>query len=232
MEEVTQVNGTAQIESNSYFDGGLLQFLGWSILGGFVTLLTLGICAPFAMCWLYSWEAKHTVLDGRRLEFTGTAGGLFGTWIACLLLTIITVGIYSLWIPIRIRKWREANTFFEDEIQTYDAEQKLRDEKASYFDGGFLQWFGWSILGCLVTIITLGFCYPWAVQMIYSWEQRHKVYCKHRCTFDGRAAGLFGTWTVCIVLTIITLGIYSLWISLRVQRWKVSHTHLLSGETL
>ena len=28
----------------SYFDGGLLQLIGWEILGGLVTALTLGIC--------------------------------------------------------------------------------------------------------------------------------------------------------------------------------------------
>ena len=231
MEESTQVARKDSGERESYFDGGFLQLLGWSILGGLVTSLTLGICAPFAMCWLYSWEAKHTVLNGKRLKFTGSAGGLFGTWIVCLLLSIITLGIYSLWVPIRIKKWREANTFFEDEIPTFDAEQKLRKEKASFFDGGFLQWLGWSILGKLITLITLGICYPWAVQMVYSWEQRHKVYCKRRCSFDGRAAGLFGTWIVCILLSIITLGIYALWVPLRILRWKVSHTHLLANDT-
>lgn len=231
MENVTQVSQQIQGKPESYFDGGALQLLGWRILGALVTGLTLGICAPFAMNWLYSWEARHTVLNGRRLKFTGSAGGLFGTWIVCLLLTIITLGIYSLWIPIKIRKWREANTFFEDEIPTFDAEQKLRGEKASYFDGGFLQWLGWKILGGLVTILTLGICYPWAAQMVYSWEQRHKVYCKHRCTFDGKAVTLFGTWIVCILLTIITLGIYGLWVPIRILRWKVKHTNLLTNDS-
>ena len=32
----------------SYFDGGLLQLIGWRILGGLVTALTLGICYPWA----------------------------------------------------------------------------------------------------------------------------------------------------------------------------------------
>lgn len=231
MEDVTQVTQLAQGKTESYFDGGVLQLLGWRILGGLVTSITLGICYPFAVNWLYAWEARHTVINGKRLKFTGSAGGLFGTWILCLLLSIITLGIYGFYVPIKLRKWREANTFFEDEIPTFDAEQKLRAEKASYFDGGFWQWFGWSILGALVTICTLGICYPWAVQMVYSWEQRHKVYCKRRCTFDGTAVGLFGTWIVCLLLCIVTLGIYSLWIPIRILKWKAKHTNLLVNDS-
>ena len=36
------------------------------------------------------------------------------------------------------------------------------EESKSYFDGGLLQLIDWSLLGALVTICTLGICYPWA----------------------------------------------------------------------
>lgn len=231
MEEVTQVTNEVQNNSDSYFDGGVFQLLGWKILGGLVTGFTLGICYPFAVNWLYSWEAKHTVIEGRRLKFTGSAGGLFGTWIICILLSIITLGIYAFYVPIKIKRWREANTFFEDEIPSFDAEQNLRKEKASYFDGGFWQLFGWKLLGALITFFTAGICYPWAIKMIYSWEQRHKVYCKRRCTFDGNAMQLFGTWLLCMLLSVITLGIYTWWIPIKIKKWQIKHTHLLENDT-
>jgi len=41
------------------------------------------------------------------------------------------------------------------------------EESKSYFDGGLLQLIGWHLLGALVTIFTLGICYPWAFTMIY-----------------------------------------------------------------
>jgi len=31
----------------SYFDGGLLQLIGWNLLGALVTLGTCGICFPW-----------------------------------------------------------------------------------------------------------------------------------------------------------------------------------------
>ena len=96
----------------SYFDGGLLQLIGWRILGFLVTAITFGICFPWAYTMIYSWEAKHTVVDGRRLTFDGTAIGLFGQWIKWLLLTVITFGIYSFWVAIALKKWKVKHTHF------------------------------------------------------------------------------------------------------------------------
>ena len=88
------------MEERSYFDGGLLQLIGWLLLGSLITIFTLGICFPWAICMVYSWEAKHTVIDGKRLVFDGSAVGLFGNWIKWLFFCIITLGIYSFWVEI------------------------------------------------------------------------------------------------------------------------------------
>ena len=100
------------MEEKSYFDGGLLQLIGWKLLGTIITTLTLGICFPWAICMVYNWETKHTVINGRRLKFDGTAIGLFGLWIKWLLLCIITFGIYSFWVQISLKKWRTKHTSF------------------------------------------------------------------------------------------------------------------------
>ena len=96
----------------SNFDGGLLQLIGWKILGAIVTSITLGICYPWAFCMIYSWEAKHTVINGHRLRFTGTALQLFGHWIKWILLTIITLGIYGFWLNIKLVQWKTKHTEF------------------------------------------------------------------------------------------------------------------------
>lgn len=96
----------------SYFDGGLLQYIGWSILGSLITVLTLGICFPWACCMIYRWEIEHTVVNGQRLYFDGTASQLFGNWVKWLLLTIITLGIYSFWLFIKLKQWKVKHTHF------------------------------------------------------------------------------------------------------------------------
>jgi uncharacterized membrane protein YjgN (DUF898 family) len=87
------------------FDGGAGSYLGTAIAGFLVTVLTLGICLPWAIVMKYRWQAKHTYLNGHRLRFTGTAPGLFGQWIKWWFFTIITVGIYLFWVVPRLTKW-------------------------------------------------------------------------------------------------------------------------------
>ncbi len=101
-----------ELENRYYFDGGLFELIGWRILGYLITLFTLGICAPWAFTMVYSYEANHTVLDGRRLRFKGTARGLFVQWIKWLLLTIVTLGIYGFWVNLALKKWRTKNLEF------------------------------------------------------------------------------------------------------------------------
>jgi len=96
----------------SYFDGGLLSFIGWNILGFLITLFTFGICFPWALCMVYGWKINHTVINGRRLQFNGSAFGLFGLWIKWFLLCIITLGIYSFWVFISLEKWKVRHTRF------------------------------------------------------------------------------------------------------------------------
>lgn len=105
------INVNTQTEA-SYFDGGLLQLIGWTLLGLIITTFTFGICYPWALCMVYGWKINHTVINGRRLKFKGTAIGLFGNWIKWFLLIIITLGIYSFWVGIALEKWKVKNTEF------------------------------------------------------------------------------------------------------------------------
>lgn len=100
----------------SYFDGGLLSYIGHSILSALIMIFTLGICSPWAICIMYDWKIKHTVINGKRLQFTGTAMGLFGNWIKWFFLIIITLGIYSFWVFIALEKWKTKNTTFASNI--------------------------------------------------------------------------------------------------------------------
>lgn len=108
----TMESETKFTKEASYFDGGLLQKIGWTILGSIITFLTLGICYPWALCMLYNWKVKHTVVEGRRLSFNGTAIELFGNWIKWFLLTLITLGIYGFWVSIELDKWIAKHTHF------------------------------------------------------------------------------------------------------------------------
>ncbi len=94
------------------FDGGAATYVGTAILGFLITLLTFGICYPFAVVLTERWRCKHTFIDGQQLVFTGSAIGLFGRWLWWLLLSAITLGIYLFWVAPRLQEWKTVNTNF------------------------------------------------------------------------------------------------------------------------
>ena len=98
--------------SDSRFTGGLLGLIGTYLLAMIIIMLTLGICFPWAVCIIQSWIAKHTIIDGKQLEFDGKAIELFGQYIKWFLLTIITLGIYGLWLNIKMKAWIVSKTHF------------------------------------------------------------------------------------------------------------------------
>jgi len=101
-------------EEKSYFDGGVLGFIGWSFLCGLITICTLGICFPWAVCLFSKWCTSHMVIGGRRLQFNGTGLNLFGKYIVWWLLTVITLGIYGFWLFNAMMKWTVKNTAFAE----------------------------------------------------------------------------------------------------------------------
>jgi uncharacterized membrane protein YjgN (DUF898 family) len=107
-------SATPNAAGESKFDGGLASLIGWSILASLVTICTLGICLPWAVCMLCGWSMNHTVINGKRLKFTGSAVSLFGHWILWWLLSVITLGIYSLWAGIALIKWTVKNTTVDE----------------------------------------------------------------------------------------------------------------------
>lgn len=95
------------------FDGGAGTFIGTGLLAFLVTILTLGICTPFAVVLRERWRAKHTYINGHRLVFLGGGMQLFGLWVKWFLLIIVTLGVYSLWVVPRVQKWVVENTDFD-----------------------------------------------------------------------------------------------------------------------
>lgn len=96
------------------FDGGAATYFGTGILAFIITVFTLGIGYPWALCLYHSWKAKHTYIDGRRLKFTGSGLSLIGLWIKWFIFLILTLGIYSFWLVPSLQQWITEHTDFEE----------------------------------------------------------------------------------------------------------------------
>ena len=90
---------------NSKFEGKLLGYIGTGLLMSLIIICSLGIATPWAVCIGIRWYTKHTTVDGQKVIFDGTGKQLFGNYVKWILLSIITLFIYSLWIPIKTAKW-------------------------------------------------------------------------------------------------------------------------------
>lgn len=53
---------------------------------------------------------KRNLRKEKASYFDGGFWQLFGTWLLCMLLSIGTLGIYTWWIPIKIKKWQIKHT--------------------------------------------------------------------------------------------------------------------------
>ena len=83
---------------------------------GLVSTITIGIATPWMVVWLIGYVCDNTTVDGRKIEYTCTGGSLFGEMLIVCLLTIITFGIYSFWVPARTLKFHIKYIHIIDEM--------------------------------------------------------------------------------------------------------------------
>ena len=204
-------------EQKSFFDGGYFQYIGRQILFFLMSVFTLGIAVPWAMCMLQRWKVSHTVINGRRLKFTGTGGQLFGKYILGVLLTIITFGIYGIWFGLSIEKWMVAHTEYAD--------GEKMDE--SRFTGGAGGWFAYHVLFIVLSVITLGIGLPFAFVMLTRWRLSNTVIGGSPLVFEGSGGKLFGKFLLWGLLSVVTLGIFDLFVSVKYMRWETAYTQAL-----
>ena len=96
----------------SKFTANIWSFIGRNILVVLLSIITLGIATPWALCSYQRWVAKHTIIDGREIRFEGRGGALFLKTLLGTFLTIITLGIFAYSFIVRLLKWSVKNTTF------------------------------------------------------------------------------------------------------------------------
>lgn len=206
-----------KIRTDSYFDGSLIELIGWKLLSFLITIISFGIAAPWGACMIYSYQINHTVYNGKRLKFEGTGGELFVNIFKWVLLSIITLGIYVLFIPVRKTKWVISNIHFEDE-------EFVRNE--SFFDGKTIQLIGINILSIILNFISFGLLSAFTYCYKTKWIIKHTLINRKKLVFTGRAILLFGKCMLWGFLTAITFGIFGLWVPIKKLKWQNKNTHI------
>jgi len=101
------------VTKESKFDGTVFETFLYSLGASIIVSLSCGIATPWAICFMWNFIISHVIIDGKRLTFDGNGGQLFGNWIKWFLLTVVTCGIYGLWVAPRLYHWVAKHTHFQ-----------------------------------------------------------------------------------------------------------------------
>lgn len=101
-------------EKLSEYKGDLWESIKINIAYYLIIIFSFGIGYPWAVCLKESYYISHTKIDGKQLYFDGHGHQLIGKYLVWFLLLIVTLGIYSLFITTKMRKWRASHTHFVD----------------------------------------------------------------------------------------------------------------------
>ncbi len=193
--------------------GASISFFFFNLLCGILTVITLGIAYPFIVVMKEKYLAKRTYTTGHRNMFDGNGFQLIGKYILWLFLTVITFGIYSIFLITKLIAWKTAHTHF------FDSEVK----ESKYTGNGFVRYF----LNIALTIlagITLGLAYPFKVCALQRYDKNNSIIDGYKLRFTGTAMQYFGKHILWTLLSIVTIGIFYIFVPFKKQRWIREHT--------
>lgn len=155
---------------------------------------------------------EMSATDGgfERARFSGRASEYFGIWIVNILLTIVTLGIYSAWAKVRRNRYFYGNTSILDRAFEYHATGKQ-------ILIGRLIVFGFIVIAnvitaifppfSIVTAIVILVALPWLIMRGIRFNARVTSYRNVRFNFVGSAGGAFVSVILGGFLAFITLGL-------------------------
>lgn len=145
-----------------------------------------------------------------RAEFRGTASEYFGIWMVNILLTIVTVGIYSAWAKVRRNRYFYGNTFVAGQSFDYHAKGK------QIFIGRLIVFAGLIAINIVTAIVPLLalvspivflVALPWLMARGLRFSARVTSYRNVRFNFTGTAWGAFTSVVLGGVVATLSLGI-------------------------
>lgn len=143
-------------------------------------------------------------------SFNGSAGEYFGIWIVNILLTILTLGIYSAWAKVRRQRYFYGNTVLASATFDYHATPK------QILFGRLIVVFMLILYNVLTTFAPLAgaaiglafvLALPWFIMRGLRFSARVTSYRNVRFNFDGGYGGALLAYVVGPIAAFVSLGI-------------------------
>lgn len=146
----------------------------------------------------------------QRLQFTGAGGEYFRIWIVNLLLTVVTLGIYSAWAKVRRERWFLRNTCLEDSPFDYHGQPLAILKGRAVVVLGLLVLNGIGKISPLLSVITslaLFFALPWIITRALRFRALNTSWRGLRFRFCGSVRGAVQVFVLWPMLIVFTLGL-------------------------
>ncbi len=149
-------------------------------------------------------------LARHRIEFRGNASEYFGIWIVNVVLTILTLGIYSAWAKVRRKRYFYGNTFLDGHSFEYHA-RPITILKGRLIAVGIIIVFNLivefvPILGAVVFLAYV-FALPYVINMGLRFNARMTSYRNVRFNFSGSYGKAFIAFILLPLAALLTLGL-------------------------
>lgn len=157
--------------------------------------------------------------------FTGKAGEYFGIWIVNLLLSIVTLGIYSAWAKVRRKKYFYNNTLVDSVGFDYHA-NPINILKGRII--AFVLFIVYSVVSGinpifgLLMALALFIALPWIIVRGMTFNARNSSYRGLRFDFNGKYGEAIKVFLGYTLLIIVTLGLAIPFVAQRTQKFIIS----------
>lgn len=148
-----------------------------------------------------------------RFQFTGKGSEYFSIWIVNLLLSIITLGIYSAWAKVRREQYFHRNTLLDDHPFDYtgDPQKILKGRVVALIVlaiGATLQEVNVAL--ALGVVVAYAFLYPWVIVRGLKFRARNTRYRNIALAFTGTTQEAFKVfcWIYLALLPVVVVLVY------------------------
>lgn len=171
------------------------------------------------------------------LRFTGTGRAYFGIWIVNLLLSILTLGIYSAWAKVRRKKYFYQHTLLDGASFDYHA-RPVAILKGRLIAVALL--LAYNLLAktnpivAALLFLLLTIAVPWLVVRSMMFNARNTSYRGLRFDFSGSSGQAAKVFIAYPMLVFMSLGLAYPWFKQRANAFLMNHhrfgTHAFSCE--
>jgi uncharacterized membrane protein YjgN (DUF898 family) len=165
-------------------------------------------------------------------EFTGSGSEYFRIWIVNLLLTIVTLGIYSAWAKVRRARYFYDNTVLAGASFDYHGTPMsiLRGRLVAVaFFGAYNIAFMISDAAGFAALVLLGAAIPWLIWKSLQFKLYNSSYRGIRFGFGGTPGKVYLTYLALPLLTLLSVSLLAPFTHQRIKKFQ--HDHSRYGST-